>query len=753
MLGLLALAVIAPTWTLEEDRVDVIVVEDRSPSVAEHGLDVLDRDLPSGAVTHRIGVGSDLGAALREAAGLVPVGGAGRIVLVSDGRATDELGDLPLRVDTVEVPTVEGPATPGVPSEVAPGESLEVAISGPPDAATLGASPIPVDTSVDDLGQPVLRVDPELAPGLHELVLSYGETRRSARLHVRDAPRVLLLVPETEASVPLAEALRTEHFEVDVSTPAQARLETPDPANYDLVVLADVPAYDHVGGDTTIDPAFLHDLRREVSGGLGLVVFGGTRSYDLGGWGESELGPVLPVKTNQSDGRMGGPVSVVVVLDNSGSMGHVVMEDGTNKLDLAVEGTLAARELLRSFDRIAVVSFDDAPHWFLRPENVDDRGNQAARIKSVSVGGGGIYVYSSLALAYDVLADEDAPLRHVILFSDAGDSEEQTAGTIFGWGAGHSSYALAHDQWLRGVTTSVIGVGTEAEQDAEFLKILAAEGGGRFYLTNDATELRALFMKETRRLVGSAVREKAYRPTAVLEHPIIEGLDFDGAPHLAGYVKLKPRAGAQVIAKGPDRDPWMITWRYGLGHVVAVASDAGTTWSEDFSTWDQWPQLQAQIARHSVRDEVSGTTALVVEDLGAEVELQLMRRDHDGLARDDGQVALLLDGEEVVLSLSEPGLYSTRVPWPDDLGQLQLVIDGEVVTERTIARPTPLEFGEAKPELLQRVATDSGGVKAAGWTASVEGAPFERGVPLWPVFAVLALLLLPVDAWLRRSIR
>lgn len=748
VLGLLALALLAPTWSSDAERVDVIVVEDTSASIADHTSDVLERDLPEGAVVHHIEANSDLGAALADAADLVPIGGAGRIVLMSDGRATDrvDLGDA--RVDVVALESVAGPSTPDLPSHIAPGESVDVRVSAAPDEATLNGELLPIEM-VDG----ALRVDADLQPGLHDLVLHYGDTTREARVHVEDAPRVLIVVPEEDDADPVSMALEAEQFQVEVFTPSELSSKRPDPAAYDLVLLADVPAYSHVGGDSTLDPAFLHELRREVSGGLGLVVFGGTRSYDLGGWGESELGPLLPVKTNQSDGNMGAPVSVVVVLDNSGSMGQTVMEDGTNKLDLAVEGTLATRELLRSFDRLAVMSFDDAPHWFLRPENVDDRGNQVARIKSVGVGGGGIYVYTSLDYAYDVLSAETTPLRHVILFSDAGDSEEQTAGTIFGWGPGHTSYALAHSEWLRGVSTSVIGIGTEHDQDADFLKRLASEGGGRFYLTNDATELRALFMKETRRLVGSAVREKAYRPIPVQEHPMIDGIAFSEAPHLAGYVKLKPRDSAQVLAKGPNRDPWMITWRYGLGHVVAIASDPGNTWSSDFSTWEGWPRLHAQIARHALRHEVSGTTAMSVDDLGATALVRVSRRDHDGLARDDRQLALLLDGQPQGLVLDEPGLYSASIPWPAERGRLQLVVDGELALDRAIARPTPLEFGPARPELLQRIADESGGVLAASWTAPVGTAPFERSWPLWPVFAVLALLLIPVDAWLRRPIR
>ena len=61
-------------------------------------------------------------------------------------------------------------------------------------------------------------------------------------------------------------------------------------------------------------------------------------------------------------------------------------------------------------------------------------------IRSVYSRGGGIYVYTSLEAAYTAMQETDTPLKHIILFSDADDSEEQVKGNIFG---GHSTFGVA----------------------------------------------------------------------------------------------------------------------------------------------------------------------------------------------------------------------------------------------------------------------------------------------------------------------
>ncbi len=68
--------------------------------------------------------------------------------------------------------------------------------------------------------------------------------------------------------------------------------------------------------------------------------------------------------------------------------------------------------------------------------------------------------------------------RHIILFADAADAEEP----------GDYMKLLAEMQKEK-CTVSVIGLGTEKDSDADFLKDVAKRGNGRIFFNANANEL------------------------------------------------------------------------------------------------------------------------------------------------------------------------------------------------------------------------------------------------------------------------
>src|SRR4029078_12602536 len=60
--------------------------------------------------------------------------------------------------------------------------------------------------------------------------------------------------------------------------------------NFDVVVLDDFPARAY------LNPVSLERVRDFVRDGAGLAMFGGARSFDNGGYGDSALREVLPVE-------------------------------------------------------------------------------------------------------------------------------------------------------------------------------------------------------------------------------------------------------------------------------------------------------------------------------------------------------------------------------------------------------------------------------------------------------------------------
>src|ERR1044071_9989521 len=76
--------------------------------------------------------------------------------------------------------------------------------------------------------------------------------------------------------------------------------------------------------------------------------------------------------------------------------------------------------------------------------------------------------------------------RHIILFADAADSEEE----------GLYKELLAQCAKAN-IPVTVIGLGTDHDSDADLLRDIAARGGGRIFFTEDANDLPRLFAQDT----------------------------------------------------------------------------------------------------------------------------------------------------------------------------------------------------------------------------------------------------------------
>jgi uncharacterized membrane protein/Mg-chelatase subunit ChlD len=749
---------------------------------------------------------TDLGMALQVALGLIPQDHAGRIVLVSDARPTQGAAVAAMvtarerEVAVWSVALEPGFTDPAVydvewaSEQFGPGETIAgtVVLRGGPEPLegtlrlTLGEATI-AEEAVSLPANDVLRVpfehSPEtpLEPGLAvlraELVPADPSqdprpinNEMASGVDITGPPRVLVIASDTADVTNLAQALEAEELEVTVFETQAFADSGAEVDDYDLVVLSDVPA--EAPSDREALPVLpaehLAALRRYVSDGGGLVVFGGDSSYELGGYGQSELAGALPIELQPRDPEMDPAVTMIMILDNSGSMG--TWAEGGTKMDLANQGAAAAMHLLRDFDRIGVMAVDDRVDWVVRMQNASDKETLERAIRGIPVGGGGIYVYTSLREAYRAIRTEDTPLRHVILFTDAADSEEQVSGVIFGWGPGPNSYDLARSMRAEGITVSVIAIGSEWDQDTNFCRNLADAGGGRFYITDRASQLQTLFVEETQRLVDSVLNENPFRVRSEREHPIIEGLDFRRSPRLRGLMQLEARPTADVLLSHPDGYPVLTTWQYGLGQVAAFAIDAGPRWADRWLEWDGYPVMYSQLARWALRRAEGADTALAVEHGDGRSLLTIARRSSEGLSdAGGGMTAELVDitdsatevgatGVPVALQILEPGLWQAALATAPGRRYRVVVRDGagESFAEETFVAPGAAEFRfeEADRAWLEALASETGG--------AVDPAPGEVTGPLatvttrtatWPWWLLAAILLMPLDAFLRRPAR
>jgi Ca-activated chloride channel homolog len=740
---------------------------------------------------------SDHASALRLAEALLDPDTEGRVVLITD--ATGDLSEreglgqalIDLEARGVTVHTRSFPAkvrgdvlieAVHLPKELRVSQSFEVAI----DIVATKAGKVRL--TLDKNGQPNT-MDPsqeiELRPGRQQIkmaarVTDPGPVLFEARLdtasipkpdnrseindkaavvgEVIGRPRVLLVSTDTTAA--LSRALGSSHLSIDTVSPNELPASAEGLRKYDLVVFHDIPSR----WITTQQEAAVVRYVKDQGGGF--IMVGGENSFGVGGWGGSTIEEILPVRFSGERQREQPTLALVLVIDKSGSM------SAEDRLDLVKEAARATARALDPHDEIGIIAFDSAPQVLVRLQSASNRLRISSSISRVTAGGG-TNAMPALREAYLQLAGSKALVKHVILLSD-GESPENGVSALLG------------DMRESDITVSAVGVGAGAGKD--FLVRVAERGHGRYFYSEDGTDVPRIFSREAREVKRNALVERNLYPRVAKPVQMLRGINFDQAPGLRGIVPVKPKAQSEVILRTHFGDPLLVRSRRGLGRVAAFASDAQPRWAVNWIGWSGFPRLWSQLARDTMRQgagmlggaqiKVSpaadpGAWRVVVDvespegfanDLSGTVEIIdpaiPEEKGDDGELVDNGRL------REVTLELSAPGRYEAVVR-DIDAGQRLLkarLFDDSLNPPRLAAEaishvsvPYPAELspqtlapnGEWLASLVEH-GTTSGAIDEVVTTPG-DALGRTRTKPLWPLVLLWLLLpLLALDLLLRR---
>jgi hypothetical protein len=455
---------------------------------------------------------------------------------------------------------------------------------------------------------------------------------------------------------------------------------------------------------------------------------------------------------------------MIIVLDSSGSMNAQVA--GQTKMSLANQGAAMALEVLQPKDLLGVMAVDTKVHMIAPLARHTNKAEVGRNILRVTAGGGGIYVYTSMLEAFAQLREVNAKIKHVILFSDAADAEEKAAGEMpDGSQVPGTSIDLAAAMTSARITTSVVALGGSGDKDVNFLKQLAMTGAGRFYLTSDALTLPQIFTTETMRVAQSSLSEDPVSAVPVRRAEVLEGIRWDQAPLLLGHnvTKLKPTADLLLATEGGD--PLLATWRYGLGQVAAFTSDAKSRWASEWLSWPGYGKFWAQLTRSLMR-RAGQTNGLHVEAFpepgGSGLRLEIDAVGADGAYRNELPLSvgtILPDGttKTVEARQTAPGRYTaaittsgTATTWINV--HSPALPEGGPTLGHTPSYPAEFLNNGTDEAALMQLAENAGGK----FTPDPESlfAPPAKGIrqhtDLAPAFLAAALLLFPLDIWVRR---
>ena len=311
---------------------------------------------------------------------------------------------------------------------------------------------------------------------------------RVRRLVSVEGRKPVLLV-SSSPSKNLARVLRESGIDVIEKEPSTAVLEPDVLAGVSGVIFENVKA-------SSFSPDSLARLKELVgAGSLGFMMTGGKSSFAVGGYYRSEIEDVLPVTLEQRQSVKKGMNAVVVVLDRSGSMGAYTKK-GITKMSLANEATVEVLGLLSDSDMFGVLAVDTEPHTIVDLAPVPSVRPREKLIRDIESTGGGIYTFTALKAAFDMLEKSEIPTRHIILFADASDAEEPGL-----------YKPLLFSAESKGITVSVIGLGSESDSDADLLKDVAYYGNGQIYFSDKPEELPRIFAEDTFTMIRSTFTE------------------------------------------------------------------------------------------------------------------------------------------------------------------------------------------------------------------------------------------------------
>ncbi|EIQ01748.1 von Willebrand factor type A-like protein [Opitutaceae bacterium TAV1] len=708
---------------------------------------------------------------------------ASRLLVLSDGFSTEPLGDAAEKVLRRGVAldyrlTGDGQAEDyragavSAPARVRPGEAflVEFVITGRGGAgAAASADAVRVPWEVSRDGRVAAQGVAELRDGVARVRLTdrvggggavryevairpaadaHPENNRAeAWVEVAGGARALLVTNYPDD--PVTGLLRAQGFGVEiVDTPSALSAASLTGAR--LVVFNNVPAH-------RVAPEFLGALDffvREQGGGLFMA--GGENSFGAGGYFSSPVDPLLPVSMELRKEHRKLATAMAIVMDRSGSMAASA-GGGLSKMDLANTGAARAVELLGEQDAVAVFAVDSTAHEIVPLTSVGpNRGKIINAVRRVESMGGGIYVYEGLAAGWKQLQRAQTGTRHLILFSDAADSEEP----------GDYKNLLA-EMRAGGATVSVIGLGSTADSDARLLEDIARLGGGRMFFNANPADLPAIFAQETVSVARSAfIKEKtAGEGTPGWAEIAARAPPWPAAVDGYNLSYLRDGATASYVTTDEYRAPLVAAWARGAGRVAAVSFPLGGDHSTAVRGWAGYGDFVQTLGRWLAGENVPPGLGLRTKVEGERLSVELLH-DETWAARvaADGPVVFVSvaaagagggmeQTRELLWEKIEPGRFRVTTGLPPG-GRVRGVVRVGKATlpfgPVTGASGAEWSFSRERVEELRQLSMRSGGRERLD-LATIWDSPrvvSERSLRGWALAGALALVLL--DALLTR---
>lgn len=512
---------------------------------------------------------------------------------------------------------------------------------------------------------------------------------------------------------------------------------------YDCIMFVNTPsdAFD------AVQMQAVHDAVKNL--GVGFIMTGGPNSFGPGGYHRTVIEEALPVSMDVTKRKVLPKAALAIIL-------HTCEFPEGNTWGKRI--TKEAIRVLGAQDEVGVLGYDyqKGEQWIFELMPAGKYDEMVPKINAAEIGDMPSFA-TTMTLGLKGLKANDAATKHMIIISDGDPSPAPPN--------------LVQEFIDAKVSVSTVAIFPHGGTEISNLRAVAAATGGRYYFPSDPNILPSIFIKEAKTLKRTMIQNKTVQPEFEMPHPIVKGID--SLPPLHGYVLVSPKEKQdQTLLKVPsdekvapgETDPILSVWQYGLGRSAAFTSDLSPNWGKDWVGWSQFEPFVKQLVQHVSRVEKQSHLRVSTETEGNAGVV---------IAEDFHPEEMFLDvnatvvgprdrTEQVTLRQVGPRRYQAKLPlWGE--GRYQVMVNGRAGerTEQVPAgfivpySPEYLRF-RSNPIVLEEIARKTGGKfyrdgkATAGDIFPQDRVPKSSSNPVFDWLLVAIACLLPLDIAIRR---
>jgi hypothetical protein len=409
------------------------------------------------------------------------------------------------------------------------------------------------------------------------------------------------------------------------------------------------------------------------------------------------------------------------------------------KIQKAREAARASLLTLRPTDRVGIIAFNDKFHWVAPLQTASDIPRLVRLVESISADGS-TRIYPPLKAAFDEVLRDTTSLKHIILLTDGVSEQEGLPQLMLDAAAQH-------------VTISTIGLGSDVLRN--MLESLARSTQGHSYFVNAESDLPQVMSGDLQNAKTSLIKEGTVRALRAQPAEMTDGIQWNAAPPLLGFVWAKAKKGAETLVRLKSGEPLLVRWQYGLGHVVAFMSDARGRWAAPWVRWNSfgrlWPQVIRGVSNQDrnvhvdirpgsnqgeeivAYDLLNGADGDAATGLRRQIQHVILVQSPDNLVQPFALAETRPDHYEAQIAITKPGLYRVFSPQRGDVH----------LPETGFYYEPEQRKGTANRQLLSQIAELTGGRVSPTVEELLDrrGTLFLQARPVWPYILIAVLIL------------